>query len=51
MDDLYDMLKHNAAFPKQKGAEYAIGFELPSSLSVVPNVPKKRGKTRAAKAA
>ncbi len=51
MDDLYDMVKDNPAFRKQKAAEYGVGFELPSSLSVVPNVPKKRGKTKRAKAA
>jgi len=44
-------LKHNAAFRKQKAAEYGIGFELPASVSVVPNVPKTRLKTKRAKAA
>ena len=49
MDDLYDMVKDNAAFRKQKAAEYGVGFELPASI--VPNVPKKRVKTKRAKAA
>ncbi|MGE5056981.1 MAG: tyrosine-type recombinase/integrase [Acidobacteriota bacterium] len=49
MDDLYDMVKDNAAFRKQKAAEYGVGFELPAS--VVPNVPKKRAPTILAKAA
>ena len=40
MDDLYDMVKDNAVFRKQKAAEYQIGFELPVSASIVPNVPK-----------
>jgi len=30
MDDLYDMVKYNAAFRRQKAAEYGIGFELPN---------------------
>ena len=33
MDDVYDMVKHNAEFRKQKAAEYEIGFELPDSVS------------------
>lgn len=49
MDDLYDMVKDNAAFRKQKAAKYGVGFELPASI--VPIVPKKRVKTRRAKAA
>jgi hypothetical protein len=49
MDDLYDMVKDNAAFRKQKAAEYVVGFELPASI--VPNVPKKRVKVKRAKAA
>ncbi len=49
MDNLYDMVKHNAALRKQKAAEYGVGFELP--LSVVPNVPKKSVRTKYAKAA
>lgn len=44
MDDLYDMVKDNAAFRKQKAAEYGIGFELPVSVSIVPNVPENRVK-------
>lgn len=51
MDDLYDMVKDNERFRKQKTAEYGVGFELPCSLSVVPNVPKKRVKAKRAKAA
>jgi predicted secreted protein len=27
MDDLYDMVKANAALRKQKAAEYGVGFE------------------------
>lgn len=40
MDDLYDMVKENAPFRKKKAEEYGVGFELPSALSVVPNVRK-----------
>jgi hypothetical protein len=49
MDDLYDMVKDNAAFRKQKAAEYGVGFELPASI--VPNVPKNTAKTKSKKAA
>lgn len=49
MDDLYDMVKDNAAFRKQKATEYGVGFELPASI--VPNVPKTRARTRRIKAA
>jgi integrase len=48
MDDLYDMVKDNAAFRKKKAEEYGFGFELPS---VVPNVPKIVKKTEVKKAA
>jgi integrase len=48
MDDLYDMVKDNAAFRKKKAEEYGFGFELPS---VVPNVPKIVKKTKLKKAA
>lgn len=51
MDDLYDMVKHNVAFRKQKAAEHGIGFELPTSVSIVPNVPKNTAKTKIKKAA
>jgi hypothetical protein len=51
MDDLYDMVKDNTAFRKQKAGEYGIGFELPSAVSFVPNVPKKQLKSKSAKAA
>ena len=51
MDDLYDMAKDNVAFRKQKAAEYGIGFELPNSVSIVPNVPKNSAKTKTKKAA
>ncbi len=51
MDDLYDMVKDNTAFRKKKAEEFGVGFELPSSVSVVPNVPKKLRKTSSAKAA
>jgi hypothetical protein len=47
-DDLYDMVKDNAAFRRQKAAEDGIGFELPASASVV---PKNRAKAKHAKAA
>ena len=49
MDDLYDMVKDNAAFRNQKAAEYGVGFELPASI--VPNVPKMRVERKRAKAA
>jgi len=45
MDDLYDMVKDNAALRKQRASEYGIGFELPTSVSIVPNVPKNAAKT------
>ncbi len=48
-DDLYDMAKDNAAFRKQKAAEYGVGFELPASI--VANVPRNRVKVKCAKAA
>jgi integrase len=51
MDDLYDMVKDNAALRKQKAAEYGIGFELPLSVSIVPKVPKNTAKTKSKKAA
>jgi hypothetical protein len=41
MDDLYDMVKENAAFRRLNAAECGVGFELPASI--VPNVPKNRG--------
>lgn len=49
MDDLYDMVKDNRAFRKQKAAQYGVGFELPASI--VPNVPKNRVNVDRAKAA
>ncbi len=49
MDDLYDMVKHNAVFRKQKAAEYGVGFELPASI--VPNVPKNTAKRKSKKVA
>ena len=51
MDDLYDMVKDNVAFRKKKAEECGIGFELPSVLSIVPNVPKTQSKSKSAKAA
>ena len=51
MDDLYDMVKDNAALRKQRAAEYGIGFELPLSVSIVPKVPKNTAKTKNKKAA
>jgi len=50
MDDLFEMVKDNATFRKQKAAEYGIGFELPISVSVVPNVPKGTMKSKPKKA-
>jgi hypothetical protein len=41
MDDLYDMVKDNAAFRKKKAEEFGIGFELPFSVSVVPEKQRK----------
>ena len=49
MDDLYDKVKHNVGLRKKWAAECGVGFELPASI--VPNVPKKRVKTKRAKAA
>ena len=49
MDDLYDKVKHNVALRKKWAAECGVGFELPASI--VPNVPKKRVKTKRTKAA
>ncbi len=51
MDDLYDMVKDKATFRKKKAEECGIGFELPSLLSIVPNVPKTHSKSKSAKAA
>jgi hypothetical protein len=51
MDDLYDMVKDNTVFKKKKAEEFGIGFELPSAVSVVPNVPKKQHKPKSVKAA
>lgn len=51
MDDLYDKVKDNASFRKQKAAEYGVGFQLPCALSVVPNVLKKRAQKTLTKAA
>jgi len=51
MDDLYDMVKDNPVLRKQRAAEYGIGFELPTSVSIVPNVPKNTAKTKTKKAA
>ena len=51
MDDLYDMVKDNPVLRKQRAAEYGIGFELPISMSIVPNVPKNAANTKAKKAA
>ena len=51
MDDLYDMVKDNPVLRKQRAAEYGIGFELPTSVSIVPNVPKNKAKTKIKKAA
>ena len=48
MSDLYDKIKEDVAFRRKWAEQCGIGFELPS---VVPNVPKKAPKTKAAKAA
>ena len=48
MSDLYDKIKEDVAFRKKWAEKCGFGFELPS---VVPNVPKKAAKTKAAKAA
>jgi hypothetical protein len=48
MSDLYDKIKEDVAFRKKWAEQCGFGFELPS---VVPNVPKKAAKTKAAKAA
>ena len=51
MDDLYDMVKDNTALRKKKAEEYGVGFKLPGSVSMIPNVPKKQRKLGSAKAA
>lgn len=51
MDDLYDRVKDNAVLRKQRAKEYGTGFELPNSVSIVPNVPKNSAKTKTNKAA
>ncbi len=48
MSDLYDKIKEDVAFRKKWSEQCGIDFEL---LSIVPNVPKKGAKSRAAKAA
>ena len=48
MSDLYDKIKEDVAFRKKWAEKCGFGFELPS---VVPNVPKKAAKSKAAKAA
>jgi integrase len=48
MSDLYDKIKEDVAFRKKWAEQCGFGFTLPS---VVPNVPKKAPKTKAAKAA
>jgi integrase len=48
MDDLYDKIKEDVKFRREQAESCGFGFELPS---VVPNVPKKAPKTKAAKAA
>jgi hypothetical protein len=51
MDDLYDMVKDNAALRRQRAAENGVGFELAASVIVVPNVPEKCLNSERAKAA
>jgi integrase len=48
MDDLYDKVKYDTTLRKKWAEQCGFGFELPS---VVPNVPKMRGKSKAAEAA
>ena len=48
MSDLYDKIKEDVPFRKKWAEQCGFGFTLPS---VVPNVPKKAPKTKAAKAA
>jgi len=48
MSDLYDKIKEDVPFRKKWAEQCGFGFTLPS---VVPNVPKKAAKTKAAKAA
>ena len=48
MDDLYDRAKDDETLRKTWAEKCGIGSKLPS---VVPNVPKKRAKTKGAKAA
>jgi integrase len=48
MDDLYDKVKYNTTLRKKWAEQCGFGFELPS---VVPNVPKMKGKSKAAEAA
>jgi hypothetical protein len=42
MDDLYHMVKDNAAFRKKQADEYGFGFELLAALSVVPKEKAKQ---------
>jgi integrase len=51
MDDLYDMVKHNTAPWKKKAEEFGIGFQIPSAVSFVPNVPTKQRKLKSSNAA
>lgn len=48
MDDLYDKIKEDVKFRREQAESCGVGFELPL---IVPNVPKKAPKTKAAKAA
>jgi integrase len=48
MDDLYDKIKDDVHFRREWAEKCGFGFEI---RSVVPNVPKKRLKTKRAKAA
>ena len=48
MSDLYDKVKEDVPFRKKWAEQCGFGFELPS---VVPNVPKKKAKTKFTKAA
>lgn len=52
MTDLYDKVKEDKQFRLEWAEKCGIGFELPEfGLSIVPKVPRKRGKQRAVCAA
>jgi hypothetical protein len=51
MDNLYDMVKDNEAFRKQKGRGARDRIRIADSVSLAPNVPKNSAKTKTKKAA